>query len=133
MKDFDSMSDTSSSKKTAPSDMVKARTGSFIEEFKSFALKGNAVDMAVGIILGAAFNKIVNSIVNDLLMPPLGLAIGGVNFEDLRVVLKPAENGLTEVAVRYGTFVNTVIEFLIISLTVFIVVKLMNRLIAKRA
>lgn len=111
---------------------VRTRTGTFIEEFKSFALKGNAVDMAVGIILGAAFNKIVNSIVNDLLMPPLGLAIGGVNFEDLRILLKPAENGMSEVAVRYGMFVNTVIEFMIISMTVFVVVKLMNRLIAKR-
>jgi large conductance mechanosensitive channel len=126
------MSDQPTPHKAETATAVKAKTGTFIEEFKSFALKGNAVDMAVGIILGAAFNKIVNSIVNDLLMPPLGLAIGGVNFEDLRVVLKPAENGLSEVAVRYGMFVNTVIEFLIISMTVFVVVKLMNKLISRR-
>lgn len=105
---------------------------SFAEEFKQFALKGNAVEMAVGIIVGAAFNKIVQSIVNDLLMPPLGLAIGGVNFKELKVVLKDATEASAEVAIRYGAFVNTVIEFLIISLSVFVVVKLMNRMVKTR-
>jgi len=110
---------------------------SFIQEFREFAVKGNAVDMAVGIILGAAFNKVVNSIVNDILMPPIGLLIGGVEFKYLEWVLRPARvaAGGTEapaVAVRYGVLVNTLIEFLIIALTVFVVVKVMNRMIRRR-
>lgn len=109
----------------------------FIREFRDFAVKGNAVDMAVGIILGVAFNKIVNSIVNDILMPPIGLLIGGVEFKDLEWVLRPAEAApdgteVPAVAIRYGVLVNTVIEFLIIALTVFFVVKVMNRLLRSR-
>jgi large conductance mechanosensitive channel len=111
---------------------------SFIQEFKEFAVKGNALDMAVGIIIGASFNKIVQSIVNDLLMPPLGYVIGGVDFKNLRAVIRAAYTPegaaaeIPEVAIRYGMFLNTVIEFVIIAFTVFCVVKFMNRLIAKR-
>ncbi len=111
---------------------------SFVDEFKEFAIKGNAVDMAVGIVVGAAFNKVVQSIVNDLLMPPLGMLIGGTRFENLKFILKPAEmgpDGITpspEVAIGYGQFANTIIEFLIVSFTVFVVVKFMNSLIRKR-
>jgi large conductance mechanosensitive channel len=109
----------------------------FIQDFKQFAVKGNAVDMAVGIILGAAFNKVVTSIVQDVIMPPIGMLIGGVDFRNLRIVLRQAGvdaagAATPEVAVRYGAFVNTGIEFLIIAFSVFVVVKFMNRLIGKR-
>jgi len=110
---------------------------SMIQEFKEFAVKGNAMDMAVGIIIGAAFNKVVQSIVNDLIMPPIGMAIGQVDFKTLAYVLKAAETTVDgkvkpAVEIRWGLFVNTVIEFLIVSFSVFMVVKFMNRLIRKR-
>lgn len=110
---------------------------SFLREFKEFAAKGNAVDMAVGIVLGATFNKVVNSIVSDILMPPIGLLIGGVEFKYLELILRPtrmAAGGaeLPAVAIRYGMLVNTVIEFLIVALAVFVVVKIMNRIIRAR-
>ncbi|MDL5055233.1 large-conductance mechanosensitive channel protein MscL [Oscillatoria laete-virens NRMC-F 0139] len=110
---------------------------SFFQEFKEFAVKGNAIDMAVGVIIGAAFNKIVNSIVQDIIMPPLGYVIGGVDFKNLQFVLKEAHTDaagtlLPAVAIRYGSFINTVIEFLIIALSVFIVIKMMNKFIALR-
>jgi large conductance mechanosensitive channel len=104
----------------------------FFQEFKEFAVKGNALDMAVGIIIGAAFNKIVNSLVNDILMPPLGILIGGVDFKNLEVVLKGAEGNMPAVVIRYGLFINTVIEFIIIGFSVFVVVKVMNKLIKVR-
>jgi large conductance mechanosensitive channel len=110
----------------------------FMQEFKEFAVKGNAVDMAVGIILGAAFNKVVTSIVNDLVMPPIGYIIGGVEFKDLGFTLKEAvfnEAGVetaAAVVVRYGNFINTVIDFLLVALAVFFVVKVMNRVLKKR-
>lgn len=107
-----------------------------IQEFKEFAVKGNAMDMAVGIIIGAAFSKIVTSMVNDLIMPPIGLLIGGVDFKDLKLVLKSeiteATPPVPEVAIRYGNFFNLVIEFAIIAFSVFMVVKVMNRLINLR-
>jgi large conductance mechanosensitive channel len=106
---------------------------SILQEFKTFAIKGNAIDMAVGIILGASFNKVVNSIVNDLLMPPIGLLIGGVDFNDLQIVLRSAaETGAEAVAIRYGAFVNSLFEFVIVAFSAFVVVKIMNRLIAER-
>lgn len=106
---------------------------SILSEFRDFAIKGNAVDLAVGIVVGAAFTKIVNSIVNDLLMPPIGRLMGGADFSDLRFILQPAttdETGkeIAEVAIRYGQFINVVIEFLIIAIAVFIVVKIINSL-----
>jgi len=109
----------------------------FLQEFREFAMKGNVVDMAVGIILGASFNKIVNSMVNDMLMPPIGMALGEVEFRDLQIVLKPAgvnEAGVevTAVAMRYGLFINTLIEFLIVAMSVFVVVKVMNRVLRNR-
>ncbi|MBI1337097.1 MAG: large-conductance mechanosensitive channel protein MscL [Phycisphaera sp.] len=110
----------------------------FIQEFKEFAVKGNALDMAVGIILGAAFNKVVQSIVNDLIMPPIGLMIGGVDFKNLKLVLKQgveasdAGPAVAEVAIRYGMTINIVIEFLIVAFSVFCIVKFMNKLIKKR-
>ncbi len=103
-----------------------------ISEFKEFAIKGNAIDMAVGIILGAAFNKVVNSIVTDLVMPPVGYLIGGVDFSDLEIVIKAATDESAVVAIRYGAFLSSIIEFFIVALSVFFVVKVMNRLMGPR-
>ncbi|QSR84416.1 large conductance mechanosensitive channel protein MscL [Methylacidimicrobium sp. B4] len=107
--------------------------GRLLEEFRQFALKGNAIDMAVGVVVGTAFNKIVDSMVNDLFLPPLGIAVGGVDFKDLLWVLKPAVTAggkvvSPEVAIRYGQFVNAVIQFLIIAWSVFLAVKVMTKL-----
>jgi large conductance mechanosensitive channel len=94
-----------------------------VDEFKSFAMKGNVVDMAVGIIIGAAFGKIVSSMVNDIIMPPLGLLIGGVNFTDLKVVMKAAAEGHPAVTWNYGNFIQVVFDFLIVAFSVFLVIK----------
>lgn len=99
-----------------------------ISEFKQFAMKGNVVDMAVGIIIGAAFGKIVSSFVGDVVMPPLGLLIGGVDFTDLAITLKEATEGAAAVTLNYGKFVQTVFDFLIVAFAIFIAVKAMNRL-----
>lgn len=110
----------------------------FIKEFTDFAVKGNALDLAVGVILGAAFGKVVNSIVSDIFMPPLGWAIGGVNFNELQWVIRPAieaKDGVAAqaaVAIRYGAFVDTIIQFLIIALSVFVAIKFLNKLAALR-
>lgn len=101
---------------------------SIISEFKAFALKGNVVDMAVGIIIGAAFGKIVSSLVGDVVMPPLGLLIGGVDFSDLAVTLKAAEGTTPAVVLAYGKFIQTVIDFLIVAFAIFMGVKAINRL-----
>ncbi|MEZ5450806.1 MAG: large-conductance mechanosensitive channel protein MscL [Thiolinea sp.] len=101
---------------------------SFISEFKEFAMKGNVVDMAVGIIIGAAFGKIVASFVNDILMPPLGMLLGGVNFTDLALVLKEGAEGAGGVAIKYGAFIQTIIDFLIIAMAIFVAIKVMNKL-----
>jgi large conductance mechanosensitive channel len=96
------------------------------DEFKTFAMKGNVVDMAVGIIIGAAFGKIVSSMVSDILMPPLGLLIGGVNFTDLKVVLKAATDAAPAVTWNYGNFVQVCFDFLIVAFAVFMVIKAIN-------
>lgn len=97
-----------------------------VDEFKAFAMKGNVVDMAVGIIIGAAFGKIVSSLVGDIIMPPLGLLIGGVNFTDLKVVLKAATEAGPAVTWNYGNFIQVVFDFLIVALAVFMVIKAIN-------
>jgi large conductance mechanosensitive channel len=99
-----------------------------LQEFKAFAMRGNVVDMAVGIIIGGAFGKIVSSFVADVIMPPIGLLLGGVDFSDLAITLKAAEEGQPAVMLKYGMFVNTVIDFLIIAFAIFIVIKGMNTL-----
>jgi large conductance mechanosensitive channel len=107
----------------------------FIEELKQFAAKGNAVDMAVGILVGGAFTKVVNSIVADILMPPIGVLIGGVDFKSLQVVLKSTtKDGVETVtaAIKYGAFINNLVEFAIVVLCAFVVVKMMNKIIALR-
>jgi large conductance mechanosensitive channel len=104
----------------------------FINEFKEFAVKGNAIDMAVGVIIGGAFGEIVNSIVNDIIMPPIGWLIGGVNFSDLKVELPKVvlDSGieLAPATINYGSFVQTIINFIIIALCVFLMVKGMANL-----
>ncbi|MFY9401996.1 MAG: large-conductance mechanosensitive channel protein MscL [Candidatus Omnitrophota bacterium] len=99
-----------------------------IKEFKEFAVKGNAVDMAVGIIIGASFGKIVSSIVNDIIMPPIGLLLGGVDFKDLKLVLKEAVLDKPPVTLNYGLFINNVLDFLIIAFVIFLLVKGINNL-----
>jgi large conductance mechanosensitive channel len=96
------------------------------DEFKAFAMKGNVVDMAVGIIIGAAFGKIVSSIVSDIIMPPLGLLIGGVNFTDLKVILKAATETAPAVTWNYGNFIQVIFDFMIVAFAVFMVIKAMN-------
>ena len=97
-------------------------------EFKEFAMKGNVVDMAVGIIIGAAFGKIVASFVNDILMPPLGVLIGGVDFSSLSVVIQEATEATEAVTIKYGAFIQTCVDFLIVAFAIFMAVKVMNSL-----
>lgn len=104
---------------------------SFVSEFKDFAMKGNVVDMAVGIIIGAAFGKIVASFVADVLMPPIGVLLGGVNFTDLSFVIQEAAGTSKAVVIAYGKFIQTVIDFLIIALAVFVGIKAMNSMQTK--
>jgi large conductance mechanosensitive channel len=97
-----------------------------VDEFKSFAMKGNVTDMAVGIIIGAAFGKIVSSMVSDIIMPPLGLLIGGVNFTELKLVMKAATEAHPAVTWNYGNFLQVTFDFLIVAFAVFMVIKAMN-------
>ena len=101
---------------------------SMIQEFKTFAVKGNVMDMAVGIIIGGAFGKIVSSFVSDVIMPPIGLLVGGVNFQDLSITLREAVGETAAVTLNYGKFILTVVDFTIIAFTIFLVVKGMNSL-----
>ena len=101
---------------------------SILKEFKTFAVKGNVVDMAVGIIIGAAFGKIVSSFVGDVIMPPLGVLIGGVDFTDLAITLKAAEGDLPAVVLAYGKFIQSIIDFIIVAFAIFMGVKVINRL-----
>ncbi len=102
---------------------VKPPKVKLIDDFKAFALKGNVVDMAVGIIIGAAFGKIVTSLVNDIIMPPIGLLVGGVNFTDLAVTLKQATDSTPAVTWNYGNFIQVVFDFLIVAWAVFVAIK----------
>lgn len=110
--------------------------GKFLEEFKAFAVKGNAVDMAVGVIIGGAFGKIVSSIVDDIIMPPIGWLIGGVNFSDLKVTLPsvviPGVEQMKPATINYGNFIQTLIDFIIIAFCVFLLVKGLNALSKKK-
>ena len=99
-----------------------------LKEFKEFAVKGNVVDMAVGIIIGVAFGKIVSSFVADVVMPPLGLLIGGVDFSNLAITLKAAQEGVEAVTLNYGLFIQTLFDFIIVAFAIFIAVKMINRL-----
>ena len=97
-----------------------------MSEFKSFAMRGNVVDMAVGIVIGGAFGKIVSSFVADVLMPPIGMLMGGVDFKDLSVVIQEAAGDVAAVTINYGAFIQTVVDFIIIAFAIFMVVKAMN-------
>ncbi|GAB4228533.1 MAG: large-conductance mechanosensitive channel protein MscL [Acidobacteriota bacterium] len=99
-----------------------------MQEFKEFAMRGNVVDMAVGIVIGGAFGKIVSSFVKDVLMPPIGLLLGGVDFSALKVTLRAATEQAEAVTLNYGVFIQTVVDFVIIAFAIFMVVKAMNRL-----
>jgi large conductance mechanosensitive channel len=110
---------------------------SFIQDFKAFALKGNVVDMAVGVIIGGAFGKIVTSVVNNIIMPPVGVLTGGVDFKDLKVTLKEAvvegENVVSEaVTLNYGQFIQDVVDFLIIAFCIFLMIKGIAKLTRKK-
>jgi large conductance mechanosensitive channel len=99
-----------------------------MSEFRDFAMRGNVVDMAVGIVIGGAFGKIVSSFVNDVLMPPIGMALGGVDFADLAMILKEASGDVAAVTLNYGSFIQTVIDFIIIAFAIFMVIRTMNNL-----
>ncbi|MCF0147782.1 MAG: large-conductance mechanosensitive channel protein MscL [Clostridium sp.] len=104
----------------------------FLTEFKEFALKGNVLDLAIGVIIGGAFNKIVSSLVQDVIMPLIGIIVGGVKFEDLAYVLK-SETATTEaVTLKYGAFIQNVVDFLIIALSIFVFIKIITKLNRKR-
>jgi large conductance mechanosensitive channel len=98
------------------------------KEFKEFAMRGNVVDLAVGVIIGAAFGKIVASLVNDIIMPPIGYLTGGIDFKNLKIVIKEGDplKKIADVSINYGNFINTAIEFLIIAFCIFMIVKAIN-------
>ena len=104
---------------------------SLFKEFKSFAMRGNVVDMAVGIIFGVAFGKIVSSLVNDVLMPPIGVLVGGVDFSSLGIVIKEAAAEQAAVVIKYGILINYIIDFIIVAFVIFLLIKAMNRLTKK--
>jgi large conductance mechanosensitive channel len=101
---------------------------SMMKEFRDFAMRGNVVDMAIGIVIGGAFGKIVTSFVNDVLMPPIGMALGGVDFTELTMTLKEASGDVAAVTLNYGSFIQTVVDFVIIAFAIFMVVKAMNNM-----
>ena len=104
-----------------------------VKEFKEFALRGNVVDLAVGIIIGGAFGKVVTSSVSDILMPPIGALTGGLDFKDFKLPLKHAADGAVAVSLNYGAFFNTLIDFTIVAFALFLVIKAMNTLRRKEA
>ena len=100
----------------------------FIQEFKEFAMKGNVIDMAVGVVIGGAFGKIVTSLVSDIMMPVLGLLTGGMNFTDLKIVLKEAVGQTPAVTINYGSFIQVTVDFIIIAFCIFCAIKAINKL-----
>ncbi|KAA8994865.1 large-conductance mechanosensitive channel protein MscL [Affinibrenneria salicis] len=101
---------------------------SFIKEFREFAMRGNVVDLAVGVIIGAAFGKIVSSLVSDIIMPPLGLLIGGVDFKQFHLILREAQGDIPAVVMNYGVFIQNIFDFIIVAFAIFIAIKLMNKM-----
>ena len=100
---------------------------SFISEFRQFAMRGNVVDLAIGVIMGGAFGKIVSSLVSDVVMPPLGIIVGGVNFSDLVITLKEAQGTVPAVVLKYGAFLQSVFDFSIVALAIFLFIKAINK------
>ncbi len=105
---------------------------SIMSEFKEFAMKGNVVDLAVGVIIGGAFGKIVSTLVTNVLMPPIGLLLGGVDFSNLVITLKPAVGEVPAVLLKYGAFINTIIDFIVIAFVLFLIIKRMNSMKRKK-
>lgn len=103
-----------------------------LQEFKKFAMRGNVIDLAVGIIIGGAFGKIVSSAVNDIIMPPLGMLLKGVDFKDLAYTMKEAEEGAEAVSLKYGMFLQNIVDFMIVAFVIFLLIKGINRLNAKK-
>ncbi|MBK9123748.1 MAG: large-conductance mechanosensitive channel protein MscL [Chloroflexi bacterium] len=99
-----------------------------LQEFRKFIMRGNVIDLAVGVIIGAAFGAVVTSLVNDVIMPPIGLIVGGIDFSDIKIVLQAAQGESPEVAINIGVFLNAVINFLIVALAVFFMIRVVNRL-----
>jgi large conductance mechanosensitive channel len=99
---------------------------SFLKEFKEFAVRGNVIDMAVGIIIGASFGKVVSSVVSDIIMPPIGMLIGGMDFSKLAITLKAASDGAAPVVIAYGKFIQTTVDFTIIAFAIFMMIKAIN-------
>jgi large conductance mechanosensitive channel len=106
---------------------------SILKEFRDFAMRGNVVDLAVGVIIGAAFGKIVSSLVADIIMPPLGLLIGGIDFKSFAVTLRDAQGDVPAVVMHYGVFIQNVFDFVIVAFAIFMAIKLMNNLNRKKA
>jgi len=111
---------------------------SMLKEFKEFAMRGNVLDMAVGVVIGAAFGKIVTSLVNDVIMPPLGWVTGGIDFSAMKVVIRPADNSnpahkIPEIAIAYGSFINSILAFLIVAFAIFLLIKIVNKFYTKAA
>lgn len=105
---------------------------SFLKEFKEFAMRGNMIDLAIGVIIGGAFGKIVSSLVNNVIMPPIGYLLGGVDFSNLKILIKEGSESTEPVFLSYGIFINTVIDFLIIAFVIFIAIKGINQLQRKK-
>ncbi|MFP1724500.1 large-conductance mechanosensitive channel protein MscL [Lonsdalea quercina] len=101
---------------------------SFLKGFREFAMRGNVVDLAVGVIIGAAFGKIVSSLVSDIIMPPLGLLIGGIDFKQFHLVLREAHDNIPAVVMNYGVFIQNIFDFLIVALAIFVAINLMNKM-----
>ncbi len=107
---------------------MKEKFSNIFKEFQQFAIKGNVIDLAIGVIIGGAFGKIVTSLVSDVIMPPIGLLLGGIDFSNLAVTLKKAGDSTETVTINYGLFLNTLIDFLIISFVIFILIRQVNKL-----
>jgi large conductance mechanosensitive channel len=103
-----------------------------IQEFKKFAMRGNVVDLAVGVIIGGAFGKIVSSLVSDIIMPPVGFVLGGVNFSDLKIILKQSAGDAAPITLNYGAFLQATVDFIIIAFSVFMMIKGINALAKKK-
>lgn len=105
---------------------------SIFKEFREFAMRGNVVDLAVGVIIGAAFGKIVSSLVADIIMPPLGMLLGGVDFKQFHLILREAEGNIPAVVMNYGSFLQNIFDFIIVAFAIFSAIKLMNRMRRKQ-
>lgn len=105
---------------------------SFASDFKAFVMRGNVIDMAVGIVIGAAFGRIVTSLVNDIIMPPIGMITGGIDFSSMKSIIQNSPDPKKIISVNYGTFINTIITFIIIALAIFVVIRLLEKLHPKK-